>query len=151
MTHIIWIIYIILKHFFSKVGNDELQRNSGRDEVILTGYDVIKKAEFSQFKLVLYKNNLYNKFYTASNGGAKTLRSRWSWYVEFNGSGFRTFWPTRDDQTVVKSGWKIKLYKKGHVTYLFDRNFMLNSKIMSKMIFGVTSDDQSVVKSGQER
>ena len=76
MTHLLCIIYIILKHFLSRVGNNELQRNSDRDEVILTGYDVIKKAKFSQFKLVLYKNNLYNKFYTASNGAAKTLRPR---------------------------------------------------------------------------
>ena len=45
---------------------------------------------------------------------------------------------------------KTELYKIGHVTYLFDGNFMLNSKIMSKMIFGLTSDDQSVVKSGQK-
>ena len=128
MTHIIWIIYIILKHFFSKVGNDELQRNSGRDEVILTGYDVIKKAEFSQFKLVLYKNNLYNKFYTASNGGAKTLRSRWNWYVEFIGSGFRTFWPTRDDQTVVKSGWKNKIVQNRACNVSFWREFYAEFK-----------------------
>ena len=60
------------------------------------------------------------------------------------------------DQPEMTKRWskvveKTKLYKIGHVTYLFDGNFMLNSKIMSKMIFGLTSDDQSAVKSGQER
>ena len=52
----------------------------------------------------------------------------------------------RWSRVVKKTEW----YKIGHVTYLFDGNFMLNPKIMSKMMFGLTSDDQSVIKSGQE-
>ena len=60
------------------------------------------------------------------------------------------------DQPEMTKRWsrvvkKTKLYKIGPVTYLFDGNFMLNSKITSETIFGLTSDDQPVVKSGQKR
>ena len=59
------------------------------------------------------------------------------------------------DQPEVTKRWsrlveKSKLYEIGHITYHFDRNRMLISKIISKMIFELTSDDQPVVNSGQE-
>ena len=59
------------------------------------------------------------------------------------------------DQPEMTKRWsrvveKSKLYEIGHITYNFDGNCMLISKLISKMIFRVTSDDQSVVKSGQK-
>ena len=58
------------------------------------------------------------------------------------------------DQPEMTKRWsrvveKSKLYEIGYITYNFDGNCMLISKIISKMIFGLTSDDQPVVNSGQ--
>ena len=47
---------------------------------------------------------------------------------------------------VEKSEWSAI----GQVTYHFEGNFMLVSKIISKMIFELTNDDQPVVKSGKK-
>ena len=59
------------------------------------------------------------------------------------------------DQPEMTKRWsrvveKSKLYEIGHITYHFDGNRMLIPKIISKMIFELTSDDQPVVNSGQE-
>ena len=59
------------------------------------------------------------------------------------------------DQPEMTKRWsrvveKSKLYEIRHITYHFDGNRVLILKIISKMIFERTSDDQSVVNSGQE-